>query len=146
LDHAAQGGGGVPIPGGVQKTCSCGTWGHGLAGTVVLGGWLDLMILEVFSNCNDSVILSGVCSLLWQLSVTWFPTAHHLLGPRVLERARDGASRDLLSAGAGSQGISEGWAFSGHARRFLQPGPLASCAHIWTERRAEVGSTGAVPS
>jgi len=24
---------------------------------VVLGGWLDLMILEVFSNLSDSVIL-----------------------------------------------------------------------------------------
>ena len=42
--------GGVPIPGGVQKMCRCGAWGHGLAGIVVVGGWLDLMILEVFSN------------------------------------------------------------------------------------------------
>ena len=49
-DQAAQGSGGVPILGGVQKTCRCGTWGRGLAGTVVLGGWLDLLILEVFSN------------------------------------------------------------------------------------------------
>ena len=30
--------------------------GHGLAGMVVLGGWLDSMIVEVFSNLNDSVI------------------------------------------------------------------------------------------
>jgi len=37
LDQAAQGGGGIPIPGGVQKTCRCGTLGYGLAGTVVLG-------------------------------------------------------------------------------------------------------------
>jgi len=37
LDQAAQGGGGVIIPGGVQKTCRCGTAGHGLAGMVVLG-------------------------------------------------------------------------------------------------------------
>jgi len=29
--------GGVPIPGGVQKTCRCGTSGYGLAGMVVLG-------------------------------------------------------------------------------------------------------------
>jgi len=35
--------------------CRCDTWGHGLAGMVVLGWWLDLMILEVFSNLNDSV-------------------------------------------------------------------------------------------
>ena len=33
-----------------KKTCRCGTSGHGLVGMVVLGGWLDLMILEVFSN------------------------------------------------------------------------------------------------
>ena len=50
LDQAAQGGGGVPIPGGVKKTCRCGTSGYGLIGMVVLGGWLDSMILEVFSN------------------------------------------------------------------------------------------------
>jgi len=37
LDQVAQGGGGVTIPGGVQKTCGCGTWGHGLAGMVGLG-------------------------------------------------------------------------------------------------------------
>jgi len=33
------------------------TLGDGLAGMVVLGWWLDLMILEVFSNLTDSVIL-----------------------------------------------------------------------------------------
>jgi len=37
LEQAVQGGAGVPIPGGVQKTSRCGTWGHGLAGMVVLG-------------------------------------------------------------------------------------------------------------
>jgi len=37
LEQAAQGNGGVPIPGGVQKTCGYGTLGHGLAGVVVLG-------------------------------------------------------------------------------------------------------------
>ena len=37
--------------------CRYGTSGHGLADTVVLGGRLDLMILEVFSHLNDSVIL-----------------------------------------------------------------------------------------
>jgi len=56
LEQAAQGSGGVPISGGVQKTCS-GTSGHGSADMVVLGWWLDLMILEVFSNLNDSMIL-----------------------------------------------------------------------------------------
>jgi len=48
LDQAAQGGGWVPVPGGVQKPCGCGTRGHGLAGMGVLGWWLDLVILEVF--------------------------------------------------------------------------------------------------
>jgi len=36
--------------GGVQKTCRCGTSGYGLVGKEVLGGWLNMMILEVFSN------------------------------------------------------------------------------------------------
>ena len=48
---------GTHIPRVVQKTCRYGTSGHGLLGMVVLGGWLDLMILEVFSNLNDSIIL-----------------------------------------------------------------------------------------
>jgi len=50
LEQAAQGSGGVTIAGGVQKLCRCGTSGYGLAGMVVLAGWLDLMILEVISN------------------------------------------------------------------------------------------------
>jgi len=50
LEQAAQGSGGVTIPGGVRKTYRCGTSGYGLAGVVVLGGWLDLMLLEVFPN------------------------------------------------------------------------------------------------
>ena len=33
-----------------EKTCKCGTSGYGLAGMVVVGGRLDLMILEVFPN------------------------------------------------------------------------------------------------
>jgi len=37
IGPGCQGGGGVPIPGGVQKTCRRGTSGHGLAGMVVLG-------------------------------------------------------------------------------------------------------------
>jgi len=58
VEQAAQGGGEVTIPGGVQKTCGWGTLGHGLGGMVVLGGWLDLMILEVFSNLNHRIIES----------------------------------------------------------------------------------------
>ena len=41
LEQAAQGGGGVTVPGGVQTTCRCGTSGYGLVGTMVLGGWWD---------------------------------------------------------------------------------------------------------
>jgi len=33
-----------------KKTCRCGTSGYGLVGMVVLGEWLDLMILQVFYN------------------------------------------------------------------------------------------------
>jgi len=33
-----------------KKKCRCSTSGYGLVGMMVLGGWLDLMILEVFSN------------------------------------------------------------------------------------------------
>jgi len=33
-----------------KKMCRCGTSGYDLAGMVMLGGWLDLMILEVFST------------------------------------------------------------------------------------------------
>jgi len=36
--------------------CRYGTSGHGLVGMVVMGGRLDLMILEVFSNLNNSLI------------------------------------------------------------------------------------------
>jgi len=45
------------MPEGVKKSRRCGTSGHGLAGMVVLGWRLDLMILEVFSKLNDSMIL-----------------------------------------------------------------------------------------
>jgi len=56
LEQAAQESGGVTTPGGIQKKCRCGTSGHCLASMVVLGQRLDLMILEVFSNLNDSMI------------------------------------------------------------------------------------------
>jgi len=54
LAKAAQGGGGVTVPGGVQEMCRCGTEGHGLWAWWCWGG-LDLAILEVFSNLNDSI-------------------------------------------------------------------------------------------
>lgn len=44
---------GVSVPGGVQEITQC----HGLVDKVVFGQRLDLMVLEVFSNLTDSVIL-----------------------------------------------------------------------------------------
>lgn len=55
IGQAAQGGGGVILPGGVQEEGKCGTKGRGeWAGEGGLG--LDKMVLVVFSNCNDSMI------------------------------------------------------------------------------------------
>jgi len=39
LEKAAQGGGGVTIPGGGQETCKCGTKEHGLLSNTV-GAWM----------------------------------------------------------------------------------------------------------
>jgi len=43
----------------LKKLCRCGTSGYGVTGMVVLGGWLDLMILEDFSNLlfHDSNVI-----------------------------------------------------------------------------------------
>ena len=48
LEQAAQGGGGVTVPGGVQETRRCGIEEHG--GHDGGGLTLDVVILEVFSN------------------------------------------------------------------------------------------------
>ena len=53
---AAQGGGKVTATGGVQEMYRCETWDCGLVGMVVMGWWLDWVILKVFFNLNDSVI------------------------------------------------------------------------------------------
>ena len=72
LEQAAQEGGGVTAPGGVQEMFGCCTEGHGLVGILVVGGWLDWMILEVSSNLNDSVIFlvlkGNICK--WISNVT----------------------------------------------------------------------------
>lgn len=44
------------IPGGVQETAGLDTLSHGLVGNVVISQRLDLMISEVFTNLNDSMI------------------------------------------------------------------------------------------
>lgn len=53
LQQAAQGVGGVAVPGSVQKMTGHGTQCYSLVGVVVFGQRLDLMIFEVFSNHND---------------------------------------------------------------------------------------------
>lgn len=55
--QAAQEGGAVTIPGGVQRTAEMWHWGMWLVGMVGMGWGLDRMILWVFSNLNDSMIL-----------------------------------------------------------------------------------------
>lgn len=57
MEQAAQGGDRVTIPGGVQETSGHDTWCYGRVDRVVIGQRLDSMILEVFSNLNDSVTL-----------------------------------------------------------------------------------------
>jgi len=45
------------MSGGVQNMCRYGTSGCGLAGIVVVGWQFNLLILQVFSNPNDSMTL-----------------------------------------------------------------------------------------
>ena len=58
LAQAAQGGGEVTVPGGVHEPWGCGTEGRGQQALVGVRGRLDYMILEVFSNLSNSMILS----------------------------------------------------------------------------------------
>jgi len=44
--------------------CRCVTSGYGLVAMVVLGWWLDFMILEVISNLGDSMLLGCKHTLL----------------------------------------------------------------------------------
>jgi len=42
----------------MDEMCKCGTKAHGfVVDTEVFGLWLDLMILKIFTNLNDSKIL-----------------------------------------------------------------------------------------
>jgi len=40
--------------------CRCGTSGHSFTDMVVLGGWLNLVNLKVFSSLNDSVVATEI--------------------------------------------------------------------------------------
>lgn len=64
LAPAAQGSGGVTVPGSVQTTCGGGTWGHGLVVNVVVvpGWWLDFITLEGFSNLTAVIPWEGTIS------------------------------------------------------------------------------------
>jgi len=61
--HNCPGSGGVTIPGGIQKQWRCGTEGHS-QWTWWDGLGLGLVILEIFSNLNDSMILQAERPLL----------------------------------------------------------------------------------
>ena len=56
LEWAAQGGGGVTDPGGVQGTFGRCVEGHGLVRTIGDGWMVGLGDLWVFSNLGDSMI------------------------------------------------------------------------------------------
>lgn len=78
-----------PIPGGIEKMYKCGIWGCGFVVVLaVLGQWLDLTILESFSNLKDSIILCPAPSSWPHSTITepnwWFdsppcslPHHHH---------------------------------------------------------------------
>lgn len=57
LEWAAQGSGGVPMPGGISEISRCGTKGHGqVTQPGRLGWWLNSMILKVLANLGDSMM------------------------------------------------------------------------------------------
>mgnify|MGYP001855807810 CR=1 FL=1 len=57
MEGAAQGGTGVTVSESIQETFRCYTRGRGLVEEIlVVGGWLDWMISEVFSNLGDSMV------------------------------------------------------------------------------------------
>lgn len=57
MEWAACGRGAIPIPGGIYELCECGTKGSGLViGFGRSDWWLDLVILKVFSDQDDSMI------------------------------------------------------------------------------------------
>lgn len=53
LEQAAQAGGGVTIPGDLNVAL------RDAGNLLMIGGWSDWMILEIFPNFGDSMILSS---------------------------------------------------------------------------------------
>lgn len=64
-----------------KKPHRCGTWGHGLVVDFVgLGLLLDSMILGVFSNLNESVILSLCMCVCLHTCAYWEPMLSLTMG------------------------------------------------------------------
>lgn len=58
LGQVAQGSGGVTNPGTIEEKCRCGSEGHCLVlDLAVLAQHYDMMILKVFSNLHNSMVL-----------------------------------------------------------------------------------------
>lgn len=70
MEQAAQGG-------GIEEMRRCGTEGRCLVGTMVMGCWLDLMILGVFSYLNDSVMILSPSAVVFFF---FFYVCNELLG------------------------------------------------------------------
>lgn len=71
LEGASLGGGGVPIPGGVQGVTGCGTQGSGLVDKDGVGSRIGPDDLGDFPNLNVSMIL-------------WFCISHWIHAPKIL--------------------------------------------------------------
>lgn len=56
LEWAAQGDGGITVPGGISEKIVCGIQHHSLVDKVALGHRLDIRISKAFSNPADFVI------------------------------------------------------------------------------------------
>jgi len=86
---------GVSIPGGILKS------GHGTKGLVVelsrSGGWLDLRILKVFSNLDDSTIFCR-CQYL----NIWSPSIGNSIQDGTAKMDRGEAACGLLNTFPGS--------------------------------------------
>ena len=57
MEQAAQRGGGVTVPGGIQEMFRAVLRNMVYWKILMIGNWLDWMIMEVFSNLGDSMIL-----------------------------------------------------------------------------------------
>jgi len=57
MEQAAQRGDGVMVPGGIQEMFRVVLRNMVYWKILMIGNWLDWMIMEVFSNLGDSMIL-----------------------------------------------------------------------------------------